>query len=51
MVLVCIVTFFQGEKIVLNSAYLKRRILCADMLKEQSCSSAIRLNWGLVRNV
>lgn len=39
IVLVGVVNFFQGKKVVLNSAYLKRRVLCADMLKEQSCST------------
>lgn len=51
IILVCVVMFHQGEKVVLNSADLKRRILCANMLKEQSCSSAVSLSWSLVRNV
>lgn len=51
IVLVCVVTFFQEEEVVLNSACLKRGILCADMLEEQLCSSTVSLSWGLVRNV
>lgn len=45
-------TFFQGEKVVLNSASLRRRSSSAEMPKEQAWflpQSA--WCWGLVRNV